>query len=61
MSKQSQIFNQFLGEVSDLTDALHKACEKYSAVWEDQMPSEDPIEPIRLTDFQKKNPPKDSE
>ncbi len=59
MPKQSQIFNQFLGEVSDLTDALHRVCEKYSGVWEDNMPPEDMVEAIKLVDFQD-NPQKDN-
>ncbi len=57
MPKQSQIFNQFLGEVSDLTDALHNVCEKYSGMWEDNMPPEDAAKFIRLADLQKEDPP----
>lgn len=43
MLKQSQIFNQFLGEVSDLADAPHNVCEKYSGMLENNMPPEDVI------------------
>ncbi len=59
MPKQSQIFNQFLGEVSDLTDALHNVCEKYSGAWEDNMPPDNLAAIITLGDRQNKNPPKD--
>ncbi len=61
MPTQSQIFNQFLGEVSDLTDALHKVCEKYSGTWEDNMPPDDMADVIHLADIKKENPPEDNE
>ncbi len=61
MAKQSQIFNQFLGEVSDLTDALHNVCEKYSGMWEDNMPLDDIAAIIKLGDRQNRNPPEKGE
>ena len=38
MPTNAQIFNQLLAEVSDTADTLQKICEKYSSLWEENMP-----------------------